>query len=119
MGRSFFNTRNTALDSGSATVPVAPFGVPPNGSETGANSQLRPRPETIKPGGKEGRLRVAERKRGGAQRVGLQRRPGPQVGRSLNDHHLAGWTPRSESELAIGGVADIGNGERLAQNCLH
>src|SRR6266568_7369431 len=32
--------RKTGLDSGSATVPVAPFGVPPNGPETGADAQL-------------------------------------------------------------------------------
>src|SRR6266851_2348134 len=80
---------------------------------------LRPRPETIEPGGKEGRFGVAEGKRGGAQRFGLQRRPGPQVGRGLNDHHLAGWTLRPESELAIGGVEEIGNGERQAQNRLY
>src|SRR6266581_4115950 len=80
---------------------------------------LRPRPETIEPGGKQGRLEVAEGKRGGAQRVGLQRRPGLKVGRGLNDHHLAGWTPRAEFELAIGGVAEIGDGQRLAQHCLH
>src|SRR5438445_5635376 len=80
---------------------------------------LGARPETIEPGGKEGRLGVAEGKRGGAQRVGLQWCPGPQVGRGLNDHYLAGWTPCSESELAIGGVEDIGNGQWLTQNCLH
>src|SRR6266436_2650923 len=81
--------------------------------------ELRPRPQTIEPSAKEGRMVVAERKRGGAQRVGLKRRPGHQVGRGLNDHDLAGWTPRAESELAIGGVEEIGNGQRLAQNCLH
>src|SRR5712671_830424 len=100
MERSFFHTRNTVFNLGSGPktfgLPVAPFGAPPNGSETGANSQLRPRPETIEPGVKEGRLEVAEGKRGGAQRVGLQRRPAPQVGRGLNDNNLAGWTPRSE-----------------------
>src|SRR5229473_1464553 len=79
-------------------------------------SGLRPRPETIEPGGKEGRLGIAEGKRAGAQCVGLQRCPGPQVGRGLDDHHLAGWSSRSESELAIGGVEKIGNGERRAQN---
>src|SRR6266852_9126132 len=42
---------------------------------------LRPRPETMESGGKHGRLGVAEGKRGGAQRVGLQRRPVPQVRR--------------------------------------
>src|SRR2546427_12777203 len=54
---------------------------------------LRPRPETIEPRGKEGRLGVAKGKRGGTQRVGLQRWPGSQVGRGLDDHQLAGWTP--------------------------
>jgi len=32
--------RKAAFDSGSATVPVAPFGVPPNGPESGADPQL-------------------------------------------------------------------------------
>src|SRR6266852_8677742 len=41
MKRGFFHTRNTAFDSGSATVPVAPFGVPPNGPETGADLQIQ------------------------------------------------------------------------------
>src|SRR5258708_14616245 len=80
---------------------------------------LRPRPETIESGAKKGRLAIAEGKRGGAQRVGLQRRPAPQVLRGLNDDHLAEWTPRSKSELAVGGVEDIRNGECWAQNCLH
>src|SRR5712692_5719726 len=78
--------------------------------------RLRAGLETIEPGGKEGRVEVAEGKRGGAQRVGLQRRPGPQVGRGLDDHHQAGRTSRAESELAIGGVEEIGNGDRRAQN---
>ena len=39
MERGFFRTRNTAFDSGSATVSVAPLGVPPNGSATGADPQ--------------------------------------------------------------------------------
>src|SRR5712692_1271402 len=77
------------------------------------------RPETIEAGGKEDRLEVAEGKRGGAQRVGLQRRPGSQVRRGLNDHYQAGWTSRPESELSIGRVEHIGNGERRAQNGLH
>ena len=40
MERGIFHVRKTAFDSGSATVPVAPFGVPPNGSATGPDSQL-------------------------------------------------------------------------------
>jgi hypothetical protein len=40
MERGFFHTTNTAFDLGSATVPVAPFGVPPNGPETGADARL-------------------------------------------------------------------------------
>jgi hypothetical protein len=39
MERWFFHTRKTAFDAGSATVPVAPLGVPPNGSATRADSQ--------------------------------------------------------------------------------
>jgi hypothetical protein len=40
MDRRIFHVRKTAFDSGSATVSVAPFGVPPNGSATGADRQL-------------------------------------------------------------------------------
>ena len=40
MERGFFRAGNTAFDSGSASVPVAPFGVPPNGSETRADAQI-------------------------------------------------------------------------------
>src|SRR5258708_7075624 len=106
-----FPNRQSAIDGFRITSLVG------TGASTPPSySGLRPRPETIEPGGKERRLRVAEGKRGGAQRVGLQRHPCPQVGRGLNDHQLAEWTSRSESELAIGGVEEIGNGERVAQN---
>src|SRR6266853_1202890 len=40
MERGFFRAGDTAFDSGSASVPVAPFGVPPNGSETRADAQI-------------------------------------------------------------------------------
>ena len=73
----------------------------------GYASALGARPETIEAGGKEGRFGVAESKRDRAQRVGLQRRPGPQVSRGLDDHYLAGWTSRAESELSIGGEEDM------------
>jgi hypothetical protein len=38
--QGFSDTRSAAFDLGSATVPVAPFGVPPNGRQTGAVGEL-------------------------------------------------------------------------------